>query len=123
MINQFKDVIRKAYRAFNERNIETALSVMQKDVQWSKAWEGGYISGHDEIHAYWTRQWKEVNPKVEPVGFVLRENGSLEVTVHQNVHDLQGGLLFDGTVKHIYTFEDELIKTMDIELVEPIELR
>lgn len=118
MINQFKDVIRKAYAAFNERNIDNALSTMQTDVQWSKAWEGGYISGHNEIKQYWTRQWTEINPHVEPVGFMERENGSLEVKVHQNVKDLLGNLMFDGTVKHIYTFQDGLIKTMDIELVE-----
>jgi len=116
--NQFEEVIYKAYTAFNERNIDNALAVMQKDVQWSKAWEGGYISGHDEIKQYWTRQWTEINPKVEPVGFVTRENGSLEVKVHQNVKDLQGSLIFDGFVKHIYKFQDGLIKTMDIELVE-----
>lgn len=115
---KFEDVIHKAYTAFNERNIDKALSAMQKDVQWSKAWEGGYISGHDEIKEYWTRQWAEINPKVEPVGFAERDNGSLEVKVHQNVKDLQGNLMFDGTVKHVYTFEDGLIKTMDIELVE-----
>lgn len=118
MANQFENTIHKAYTAFNERNIDNALSTMQKDVQWSKAWEGGYISGHDEIFQYWTRQWKEINPKVEPVGFTERENGSLEVKVHQNVKDLQGNLMFDGLVKHVYTFEDGLIKTMDIELVE-----
>lgn len=118
MTNQFEDVIKKAYTAFNERNIDNALSTMQPDVQWSKAWEGGYISGHDEIKQYWSRQWTEINPKVEPVGFSERENGSLEVKVHQNVKDLQGNVVFDGLVKHIYTFQNGLIKTMDIELVE-----
>lgn len=118
MTTQFKGIIRKAYSAFNERNIDNALSTMQADVQWSKAWEGGYISGHDEIKEYWTRQWTEINPNVEPVGFNERENGSLEVRVHQNVKDLQGNLMFDGIVKHIYTFQAGLIKTMDIELVE-----
>ena len=112
----FEKTIKKAYSAFNERNIDNALSTMQSDVQWSKAWEGGYISGHDEIKQYWTRQWAEINPEVEPVGFTERENGSLEVKVHQNVKDLQGNLMFDGLVKHIYTFKDCLIKTMDIEL-------
>jgi len=116
--NQFEDIIKKAYAAFNERNIDKALSTMQANVQWSKAWEGGYISGHDEIKQYWTRQWTEINPKVEPLGFVERENGSLEVKVHQNVKDLEGNLIFDGLVKHVYTFQDGLIKTMDIELVE-----
>ncbi len=111
-----KDVIKKAYAAFNERDIDKALSTMQPNVQWSKAWEGGYISGHDEIKKYWTRQWTEINPKVEPVGFNNRENGSMEVVVHQKVKDLQGNSMFDGTVKHVYTFENGLIKTMDIEL-------
>ena len=118
MINQSTDIIKKAYTAFNERNIDNALSTMQEDVQWSKAWEGGYIIGHNEIKEYWTRQWNEINPKVQPVGFTERENGSLEVKVHQHVKDLQGNLVFDGMVKHIYTFQDGLIKTMDIELFE-----
>jgi len=116
MTNELRDLIKKAYSAFNERDIGKALSAMQPNVQWSKAWEGGYISGHDEIKEYWTRQWKEINPNLEPVGFKERQNGSLEVEVHQKVKDLQGNSMFDGTVKHIYTIEDGLIKTMDIEL-------
>src|SRR5437868_15118688 len=116
MTIQYQDLIKKAYNAFNERKIDEALSTMQPNVQWSKAWEGGYISGHDEIKQYWTRQWKEINPNVEPTGFNERQNGSVEVAVHQKVKDLQGKTVFDGMVKHIYTFEDGLIKTMDIEL-------
>lgn len=118
MTNQLEDIIKKAYAAFNERDIDKALSTMKYQVQWSKAWEGGYISGHNEIKEYWTRQWKEINPKVYPTGFNERLNGSLEVVVHQIVKDLQDNLMFDGTVKHIYTFENDLIKTMDIELVQ-----
>jgi hypothetical protein len=118
MANQSENTIRKAYAAFNERNIDKTLSTMQPDVQWSKAWEGGYISEHNEIMHYWTRQWTEINPKVEPICFSERENGSLEVTVHQIVKDLQGNLMFDGIVKHVYTFQDGLIKTMDIELID-----
>ncbi|MDB5200686.1 MAG: hypothetical protein JWQ27_95 [Ferruginibacter sp.] len=112
-----EELIKKAYGAFNARDIDTALSTMQTDVQWSKAWEGGYISGHDEIKKYWTRQWQEINPNVEPVGFHNRTDGTLEVTVQQFVKDLQRATLFDGQVRHIYRFEDGLIKKMDIELV------
>src|ERR1700749_2556922 len=117
MTTQLKDLIKKAYSAFNERDIDKALSTMQPDVQWSKAWEGGYISGHDEIKKYWTRQWTEINPNVEPVGFTERTNGSLEVLVHQLVKELDGNVLFDGLVKHVYTFKEGLIATMDIENV------
>ena len=118
MTPQLKDLIKSAYTAFNARDIDKALSTMQQSVQWSNGWEGGYIYGHEEIRKYWTRQWKEINPNVEPVGFTERQNGSVEVEVHQKVKDLQGNSMFDGKVKHIYTFENGLIKTMDIELVD-----
>ncbi|MBZ4044557.1 hypothetical protein [Flavobacterium hibisci] len=45
MQNQSEDIILKAYTTFNERNIDNALSTMQADVKWSKAWEGVYIMG------------------------------------------------------------------------------
>ena len=115
MEKQIQDLIIKAYSAFNARDIETALSTMHPDVQWPKAFEGGYISGPNEIRKYWTRQWTEINPRVEPVGFNERQNGTFEIAVHQIVKDLQGKLLFDGTVKHIYTLQDDLLRRMDIE--------
>jgi hypothetical protein len=69
------------------------------------------------VRAYWLRQWQELNPHVEPTGVKEREDGRLEVAVHQVVKDMQGQLLFDGQVKHIYTIQDGLLKQMDIEQV------
>jgi hypothetical protein len=116
MTPQYEDLIKKAYSAFNSRDIDTALSTMHPDVQWPKAFEGGYVSGHSEIREYWTRQWTEINPNVQPVGFNERQDGTLEITVHQKVKDLQGNMIFDGIVKHIYTLRDGLLRRMDIEL-------
>ncbi|QNF33236.1 nuclear transport factor 2 family protein [Adhaeribacter swui] len=110
-----ENLIQKAYAAFNARDIDTALSTMHPDVQWPKAFEGGYVSGHQAIREYWTRQWTEINPNVQPVGFKERQDGTLEITVHQKVKDLQDNLLFDGTVKHIYTLQDGLLRRMEIE--------
>lgn len=117
MEKQIQDLVKKAYTAFNARDIDMAFSTMHPDVQWPKAFEGGYVSGQNEIREYWTRQWTEINPNVEPVGFNERQDGTLEITVHQIVKDLQGNLMFDGTVKHIYTLKDGLLRRMDIELV------
>lgn len=117
MERQIQDLIKKAYAAFNARDINTALSTMHPGIQWPKAFEGGYVTGHREIRNYWLRQWTEINPKVEPVDFNERQDGTLEISVHQMVKDLQGNLMFDGTVKHIYTLQDGLLKRMDIELV------
>ena len=116
MDNQIQILIKKAYSAFNSRDIDTALSTFHSDVQWPKAFEGGYVSGHDEIRKYWTRQWTEINPNVEPIGFKERQNGTLEVSVRQIVKDLQDNMIFDGIVKHIYILQDNLLRRMDIEL-------
>src|SRR6478736_5001445 len=110
MTTELKDLIEKAYTAFNERDIDKALSTMHPDIQWPKAFEGGYVSGHNEIREYWTRQWTEINPNVEPIEINERLNGNLEVKVLQKVKDLQGNSLFDGTVKHIYTLQDNLLR-------------
>ncbi len=117
MEKRLQDLIKKAYAAFNARDIDLALSTMHPDVEWPKAFEGGYVRGHNEIREYWTRQWTEINPHVEPVGFNKRQDATLEITVHQIVRDLQDNLMFDGTVKHIYTLQDSLLRRMDIEQV------
>lgn len=117
MEKQVQDLIEKAYTAFNARDIDGALATMHPHVHWPKAFEGGYVVGHEEIRKYWTRQWTEINPHVEPVGFSDGPDGVVEVKVHQKVKNLQDELSFDGIVTHIYSFEDGLIKKMDIGLV------
>ena len=115
MEKQVQELIKKAYFAFNARDIDMALSTMHPNIQWPKAFDGGYVSGHTEIRAYWTRQWTAINPKVEPVEFNERQDGTLEIIVHQIVKDLDANLMFDGRVKHIYTLQDGLLQRMDIE--------
>ncbi len=110
-----QELIQKAYQAFNDRDIDTILQMMHPDIKWSRAWEGDYAHGHEEIRAYWQRQWEEINPKVTPVGFSEKPNGTFEVEVNQLVKNLKDDIIFDGKVKHIYTIQDGLLKQMDIE--------
>lgn len=114
--SQYEDLIKKAYAAFNARDIDRALSTMHANVEWPKAFEGGYVKGHDEIRKYWTRQWTEINPHVEPFAFNERPGGTQEISVHQIVKDLQGNTMFDGNIKHLYNLEEGLLRRMDIEL-------
>ena len=115
---QNQQLIKDAYAAFNARNINAILMVMHPNIKWAKAWEGDYANGHDEVSAYWQRQWKEIDPNVIPAGFYERENGTLEVEVNQLVKDLEGNVLFDGKVKHVYVISDGLLQQMDVELYE-----
>ena len=115
MQHQYQNIINHAYLAFNERDIDAVVSLMHPDVCWPNGWEGGYVNGTDEVRAYWTRQWKEINPEVKPVSLEERKDGKIEVEVHQVVKDMQGKELFNGNIKHVYSFEDGLIKSMEIE--------
>jgi hypothetical protein len=115
MNQQSKDSIIQAYKDFNARNIDAVLQLMDEEVCWPNGWEGGYVEGHEEVRDYWTRQWKEINPNVKPVSFNQRENGDIEVKVRQIVKNMEGNILVDEMVNHVYTFENGLIKKMDIE--------
>jgi hypothetical protein len=55
-----------------------------------------------------------VNPRVDPVGFSEGQDGEVVVEVHQVVHDLEGKLVVDQMVGHIFRLEDGRIKRFDI---------
>ena len=108
-------LIAQAYSAFNRRDIDSALALMSENVSWPKASEGGRIVGKEEIRAYWTRQWKEFDPHVEPLEVIEREGGITDVKVHQLVKSLGGDVLSDSEVCHVYTVTNGLIERMDLK--------
>ncbi len=108
-------LIVQAYAAFNRRQIDEALALMSEIVSWPKASEGGRVVGKEEIRAYWTRQWKEFDPHVEPLEIIEQEGGTVEVRVHQLVKSLGGEVLFDGEVWHIYAIVNGLIEGMSLK--------
>lgn len=112
-----QDLFMKTYAAFNARDIEAVLAVMHPDVDWPSAWEGGRVRGHNEVRKYWTRQWKVIDPTVTPERIVMEDDGCSAVRVHQVVRDLQGNVIADGWVEHVYRIEDGLIKSMEIREV------
>jgi len=109
-----QDLLTEAYAAFNRRDIDGVLALMQPDVDWPNGMEGGRVHGHDGVRAYWTRQWGMLNPHVEPVR--MEDDGAAKVVVdaHQMVRDLSGNVLVDQIVQHVYSFRDGLIGMMEI---------
>jgi hypothetical protein len=108
-----EDLLRRAYAAFNARDIDRALAVMHPDVDWPNGMEGGRELGHDAVRAYWTRQFGLIDSHVEPESFEEVDE-KIVVDVHQVVRDLDGALLADQQVEHVYTLRDGLIARMDI---------
>lgn len=107
--------LRAMYEAFNARDIDAVLRQMSPKVDWPNAWEGGRVYGHEDVRDYWTRQWATIDPRVEPVTFATRPDGSIAVEVEQLIRDLDGALIGEGSVLHVYVFEGELIARMDVE--------
>jgi ketosteroid isomerase-like protein len=114
-LTQEERLLRRAYEAFNARDIEGALELMRPDVDWPNGMEGGRERGRAAVRAYWTRQFGLIASHVEPEGFEEDGEGRMVVEVHQVVRDLEGAVLSDGRVRHAYTFRDGLVARMDIE--------
>ncbi len=61
-----KEILNAIYQAFNARDIDTILASLHPEVDWPNGWEGGRVYGHGGVREYWTRQWAEIDPHVEP---------------------------------------------------------
>ena len=109
-----RDLLTSAYAAFNARDIDRALAAMHPDVEWPDGMEGGYVHGHAGVREYWTRQWRLIDPHVEPRAFAAEATGHVVVDVHQVVRDRSGNVLGDQMVQHVYTIADGLIARMSI---------
>ena len=58
-----------------------------------------------------------IDPHVEPVAFSRSDEGEVIVEVHQLVRSLEGQLLADKMVGHLFRIEDGLIRRFDIREV------
>ena len=108
------ELLRDVYGAFNRRDIETVLAAMQPDVDWPNGMEGGRVLGKAAVREYWTRQFKILDPNVEPQNFTPEVDGRITVDVHQVVRDKSGKLLVDQRIQHVYEIRDGLIRSMEI---------
>jgi ketosteroid isomerase-like protein len=108
-------LIERTYAAFNARDIDAVLRTMHPRVEWPNGMEGGTVSGHQGIRDYWTRQWGLIDPSVRPTRVTHTDDGRVAVDVHQVVRDLAGHVLKEEDVRHIYSFEDGLITSMEIQ--------
>src|ERR1700747_1033742 len=108
-----KAIIEQAYSALHKRDLDGALALMTEDVSWPKASEGGKVVGKEEIRAYWTRQWGEFDPHVEPLAMTEEDGSKIRVRVRQLVKSLQGDVLSDSEVLHVFTMNSGLIAAMD----------
>jgi hypothetical protein len=109
------ELLKHIYNRFNARDIDAVLAVLADDVAWANGMDGGHVHGREAIREYWTKQWAVIQPLVDPLRVTNRDDGTMAVEVHQVVHDLEGKLLLDEAVRHVFRIEGDLITRFDIE--------
>jgi ribosomal protein S18 acetylase RimI-like enzyme len=109
-----EQLLRRAYEAFNARDIDGALATMHANVDWPNGMDGGRLHGHREVRDYWRRQFDRIDSRVEPQRIEQRPDGQVIVTVRQVVRDRAGDVISEGTVEHWYVINEGLIERMVI---------
>ena len=80
---------------------------------------GGREHGRAAVRQYWKRQWREIDPRVEPMQIDFDNAGIAHVRVHQLVKSLDGAVLQDKKIEHVYTFDGPFISRMTIIDADP----
>ena len=114
MPSPHEPAIRAAYAAFNARDIDGILAHLTLDVAWANGMEG-LLHGHDAARDYWTRQWTQIDPRVDPVSVTDLPDDRVDVEVHQVVKDMAGNVVAERTVHHIFTLVRGKFSKMEIE--------
>jgi hypothetical protein len=102
------------YAAFNRRDSAFVTRRMAPTVRWPRAFKGGVVEGPEAVSSCWREQWQEIDPHVEPQRIEQRADGRVDVEVHQVVRNLDGDVIADTVVHHLYSFEDHAITRMEI---------
>lgn len=110
----YEELLRHTYGAFNARNADAALALMQPEVSWATA-NDGYVKGQGGLREYWRRQWKVSQPLLEPVSF--REIAAFQTAVEVRATVRQGELASESMQEHTFTMRDGLIASMELRVL------
>jgi len=106
-------VLQRTYDAFNRRDIDRALSVLDAEVEWPNVLEQKVIHGRQGVLQYWRRQFQLIDSQVTPTDF--SQHGDLViVNVRQVVRDPENNQVREQAVVHAYTFRGDLILRMQV---------
>jgi ketosteroid isomerase-like protein len=115
MPSPHENLIRQAYAAFNQRDVDNGVALMTVDVDWPDVSTGGFVHGRDEVRRHWREQFSQLDPTVEPRAVSTRADGRVAAEVRQLVRGLDGTLLSSDRLVHVFTIQDGLIRRMDVE--------
>src|SRR5215213_2582185 len=95
--------------------MEDLLADMVDDVDWPNMLEGTRIVGHDAVRRYWLGQFETTDPQLAITAVGTEEDATV-LSVHQTLRDLDGNVLREGDVEHVYRFRDGKVARMDVRM-------
>lgn len=113
-MDEHEDLLRKSYDAYNTRDLSTLVLALAPDVEWPDRLEGVTLHGVEAVSAYWERQWEAMNPVVEFMHFEWDRNGNGVATLLEIIRGPNGAIISKGPVRHVYQFENGLVKSMQV---------
>jgi ketosteroid isomerase-like protein len=117
MVRDDEEVVRDAYTAFNDRDIDRALALMDPEVAWPDVVNGGFVHGRDGVRRHWREVFASSRPRIELGGITRRQDASVVAEVRQVVTDPQGRVMSDDRQVHVFRIDGGLITRMDVEPV------
>ena len=101
----------RLYEHFNARDMEALLAAMHPDVMWANGMEGGHVHGREGVRDFLDTAVGDHRSACGADGVFDGPGDKVVVEVHATVRDLQGAVLVDHMVGHIFTIENGLIIT------------
>ena len=110
-----EEIVREAYTAFNDRDIERAVALMDPDVEWPDVVRGGVVRGRDGVRRHWRDVFASADARIELGDLERRPDQSIAADVRQVVTGPDGQTASDDQLVHVFRIDDELITRMDVE--------
>ena len=98
-------------------DIEAVMRCFHPAAQMHDALEGGLVTGHDEIRAYYLRQFATVRADASLLSVLHCEAEMFDTLVQVMVRGVDGGFWWEGQIRAVYQLRDGLIAS--IEVTEP----
>jgi SnoaL-like domain len=110
-------LLRRMYEVFTTDDRDAFVPhCLSEDVDWPNVLDGVRLHGHEEVRAYWARQFASGHPLVRLEGLRPDEDGEAVVaTVRPGRRTENGDQWAAETVEHVYRFDAEgLVNRMDV---------
>jgi uncharacterized protein len=103
------EILRNAYEALNEGDIERALAVLDDDAEWSEHSdlpEAGVYRGRDAIRTFLERfleSWQDFDQEVEEL---ITGDGCVLLMLRSRVRGKGSGINVEAQYAHLWTMKD-----------------